>query len=126
MTVLDVAHNPQAASALADTLGAMGFHPATIAVFGIMSDKDIDGVIAAMKSRIDRWLVATLPPPRGATAQDLRQRLLGAGISPTTVETFEGPNTAYDAARRAAVETDRIVVFGSFHTVAAALSGARS
>ncbi len=126
VTVLDVAHNPQAASALADTLGAMGFHPATIAVFAIMSDKDIDGVIAAMKSRIDRWFVATLPPPRGATAQDLRQRLLAAGIGATTVETFEGPDIAYDAARRAAVETDRIVVFGSFHTVAAALSGARS
>ena len=49
VTVLDVAHNPQAARALADTLGAMGFHPATLAVFGIMADKDIDGVIAAMQ-----------------------------------------------------------------------------
>ncbi len=51
VTVLDVAHNPQAAHALADNLGAMGFHPRTIAVFGILSDKDIDAVIARAASR---------------------------------------------------------------------------
>jgi len=68
VTVLDVAHNPQAAHAFADNLGAMGFHPRTIAVFGILADKDIDAVIAALLPRVDRWEVATLPPPRGASA----------------------------------------------------------
>ena len=47
--VLDVAHNPHAARVLADTLGAMSFHPATLAVFGMLADKDIDGVVAAMR-----------------------------------------------------------------------------
>ncbi len=53
--VLDVAHNPHAARALATTLSSMGRFPQTIAVFGILADKDVGGVIAAMKERIDRW-----------------------------------------------------------------------
>jgi dihydrofolate synthase / folylpolyglutamate synthase len=122
VVVLDVAHNPQAVRVLSENLGVMGFHPQTIAVFGIMSDKDIDGVIAALNARIERWLVATLPPPRGATAQHLRQRLEAAGVAPSAVETFDSPDAAYRAARESATEADRIIVFGSFLTVAAALA----
>ena len=66
--VLDVAHNPHAARVLAATLGTMGFFPETFAVFGMLADKDVRGVIAAVATRIDRWFVATLPGPRGATA----------------------------------------------------------
>ena len=65
-TVLDVAHNPHAARALADTLGSMGYTPETLAVCAMLADKDIDGVVAAMRPRVDRWLVAPLPGPRGA------------------------------------------------------------
>jgi len=120
--VLDVAHNAQAASVLADTLGSMGFHAQTIAVFGIMADKDIDAVIAAMRQRIDRWMVATLPPPRGAEATMLRARLISAGIDASAIETYDDPVEAYRAARESSAEADRIVVFGSFQTVAVALS----
>ena len=122
VTVLDVAHNVQAARALADTVAAMGFHPQTLAVFGIMADKDIDAVIAALKPRVDQWLVATLPPPRGATAMLLRQRLEQAGIAPDAIRTFDDAGAAYRAAREIAAEADRIIVFGSFLTVAAALA----
>jgi dihydrofolate synthase / folylpolyglutamate synthase len=120
--VLDVAHNPQAASALAATLGAMGFHPNTVAVLGIMRDKDIDGVIAALRARVDRWHVATLPPPRGATAEVLRARLRAAGIEAAAIREFDDPALALRAAREESAEADRIIVFGSFQTVAAALS----
>jgi dihydrofolate synthase/folylpolyglutamate synthase len=122
VTVLDVAHNVQAARALADTVAAMGLHPQTLAVFGIMADKDVDAVIAALKPRVDRWLVATLPPPRGATAMLLRQRLEQAGIAPDAIRTFDDAGAAYRAAREIAAEADRIIVFGSFLTVAAALA----
>lgn len=122
VTVLDVAHNPQAARALADNLGAMGFHPRTIAVFGIMADKEVDAVIAALAPRIDRWQVATLPPPRGATASALRQRLQAAGVVPDAIREYAAPSVAYAAAREEALEADRIVAFGSFLTVAAALT----
>jgi dihydrofolate synthase / folylpolyglutamate synthase len=122
VTVLDVAHNPQAAAALADSLASMGFHPQTWAVFGIMADKDIGSVIAALLPRVDRWYVASLPPPRGATASDLRQRLETAGVAPAAIRDFNDPASAYRAAREAVAEADRIIVFGSFLTVAAALA----
>ena len=122
--VLDVAHNAQAAAAFADNLGGMGFHPRTLAVFGIMSDKDIGAVIDALKGRVDRWLVATLPAPRGATAALLRERLERAGVRAEAIRIFDDPGEAYSAARGTAAEADRIVVFGSFLTVAAALAQA--
>jgi dihydrofolate synthase / folylpolyglutamate synthase len=121
VTVLDVAHNPQAARAFADNLGAMGFHPRTLAVFGIMADKDIDAVIAALRPRVDHWLVATLPPPRGARASRLADRLAHAGAAPEAIDTFDDVSDAYASARGVATEADRIIVFGSFLTVAAAL-----
>ena len=120
--VLDVAHNPQAAAALADSLASMGFHPRTWAVFGIMADKDIDSVIAALLPRVDRWYIASLPPPRGASALDLRLRLEAAGVAPADIRDFADPASAYRAAREAVAEADRIIVFGSFLTVAAALA----
>ena len=120
--VLDVAHNAQAARILAHTLGGMGFHPETWAVFAIMADKDIDAVIAAMKDRVDRWLTASLPPPRGATSAQLDERLRDAGVAASSIRAFAGPGEAYRFAREAVGEADRIVVFGSFLTVAAALA----
>ncbi|MGH8800589.1 MAG: bifunctional tetrahydrofolate synthase/dihydrofolate synthase, partial [Casimicrobiaceae bacterium] len=99
VTVLDVAHNTQAADALADNLGAMGFHPRTTAVFGILADKDVDGVIAALLPRVDRWLAATLPPPRGMAAPALASRLEAAGVAPDAVVEFATPAAAYRAAR---------------------------
>jgi len=122
LRVFDVAHNPQAAHALADTLGAMGFAAQTIAVFAIMGDKDVDAVIAALRPRVDRWMVATLPPPRGATSAMLRSRLEHAGVDASNVREFADPAKAWLAAVEASTEADRIVVFGSFQTVAAALS----
>ncbi|HVS55461.1 MAG TPA: bifunctional tetrahydrofolate synthase/dihydrofolate synthase [Casimicrobiaceae bacterium] len=122
VTVFDVAHNPQAAAALVDGLASMGFHPRTWAVFGIMADKDIDSVIAALLPRVDRWYIASLPPPRGATALDLRLRLEAAGVAPADIRAFADPASAYRAVREAVAEADRIIVFGSFLTVAAALA----
>ena len=123
--VLDVAHNPHAARALADALGAMGFHPRTIAVFGMLADKDVDGVIAAIAARVDRWHVATLPGPRGATAQALVERLRAAGVAAPAIRGFADVAAAYGAAVEDATEADRIVVFGSFLTVAAAMAARR-
>ena len=120
--VLDVAHNPHAARALGATLGTMGYFPVTIAVFGVLADKDVRGVIDAVKSRIDRWFVATLPGPRGAAADAIRAELLHAGIAPSAIRAFGDIDSAFVAARGEVVEADRIIVFGSFLTVAAALA----
>jgi dihydrofolate synthase/folylpolyglutamate synthase len=118
--VLDVAHNPQAAHALADNLGSMAYHPATWAVFGMLRDKDIRGVIAAMRGRVDHWLPATLPGQRAATAAELAAALLAAGVV-GPLPSFESPAAAFAHARGHAGEDDRIIAFGSFLTVAGVL-----
>jgi len=124
--VLDVAHNPHAAQVLSAALGAMGFHPTTYAVFGMLADKDIRGVIDAVKQRVDRWHVAGLPGPRGANAEAIVSRLLAAGVAPLAIRAFGSIDAAFNAARDEAAEADRITVFGSFLTVAAALAASRS
>jgi len=123
--VLDVAHNPEAARALAASLGAMGFHPATFAVLGMLADKDIEGVVAAMKGRVDRWFVAPLPGPRGASAERLVDALEREGVARAAIRVEADVASAWRAANAAAGEADRIVAFGSFLTVAAAMSAAR-
>jgi dihydrofolate synthase/folylpolyglutamate synthase len=123
--VLDVAHNPQAARSLAANLASMGRFPQTIAVFGILADKDVAGVIAAMKERIGRWHLASLPGPRGANAAAVATLLAAAGVAASAVHTFDDVAAAINAARVEASEADRIIVFGSFLTVAAALAVVR-
>ena len=123
--VLDVAHNPHAARALATTLAAMGRFPQTIAVLGILADKDLGGVIGAMRERVDRWFVATLPGPRGASAARVVATLVDAGVAAETTRAFDDVGAAFAAARAAASDADRIIVFGSFLTVAAVLAAAR-
>ena len=131
--VLDVAHNPHAAGALAQNLGNMGFHPYTFAVFGAMSDKDIDGIISHMKPHIDHWCVTDLPLPRAASAASIAEKLSEAGVQGAgaldaehSILTFASPEEAYANARSRAGENDRIAVFGSFLTVAGVIAARKS
>jgi dihydrofolate synthase/folylpolyglutamate synthase len=118
LLVLDVGHNPQAAAVLAQNLSDLGPSPCTSAVFGMLRDKDIAGVAGLLAQHIDRWFVCTLPPPRGARASELARVLRNAGVAAEAVREFENPAAAYAAASSGAAENDRIVAFGSFHTVA--------
>ena len=115
--VLDVAHNPQAAQALADNMGSMAFHPTTWAVLGMMADKDIVGVVRAVRHRIDRWLPCTLPGARAASGEELAALLANEGIA-GPLPVFASPAAALAHARENAGEDDRILAFGSFLTVA--------
>jgi dihydrofolate synthase/folylpolyglutamate synthase len=111
--ILDVAHNAQAAKILAQNLAASGFAPETFAVCGMLADKDIGAVVRELGPRITRWYLASLPGPRGARAVDIANHLGGA-----PAELFGSPAQAFAAAKSAAGEGDKIVVFGSFLTVA--------
>ena len=91
----------------------------------MLADKDVGGVIAAVKGQVDRWTVAPLPGPRGATAQALADALERAGVPAASVRTAPDVATAWRAAVAEAGEADRIVAFGSFLTVAAALAAER-
>lgn len=123
--VLDVAHNPQAAGVLADNLGNMGFFPETWAVFGMLGDKDAAAVAALMAGRVDHWLLADLPGPRGLGAEALEPAVRAAG-SKGDIRCFASPAEAFAAAQKEAAEGDRIVVFGSFLTVADVLAAIKA
>jgi dihydrofolate synthase/folylpolyglutamate synthase len=115
--VLDVAHNPEAAAVLAESLATMGRYPRTLAVFGMLRDKDIVEVCRALAGRVDRWYAATLDNPRGATAEALAAAIVQSGAG-GEVRCFASPGAALAAAQEDAAEGDRIVAFGSFYTVA--------
>jgi dihydrofolate synthase/folylpolyglutamate synthase len=83
----------------------------------MLGDKDIAGVVSALRHRVDRWLPATLEGPRAATADNLAAILTEAGV-PGPLPTFTTPAAAFAYARDQAGEDDRIVAFGSFLTVA--------
>jgi dihydrofolate synthase/folylpolyglutamate synthase len=121
--VLDVAHNPQAARSLATGLGDMPYAPRTFGVFAILADKDAEGVIAAMRDRIDGWYVSAAQAERAASAAQIAGELAKQGLG-DRARTFATVPAALEAARRDAGPDDRIVVFGSFYTVAEALRSA--
>ncbi len=128
-TILDVAHNPHAAAVLAQNLDSMGFFPVTHAVFGMLRDKDIAGVVARLGDRVDHWHVGSTPGGRGAAAAAIAELLLAAGVAEGAGKSITEHKTisdAYFAAREAASADDRIVAFGSFLTVAETLRAIRA
>ena len=119
--VVDVGHNPQAARELAAWLRTEPAAGRTVAVFAALGDKDLAGVVAAVANQVDGWWLAGLPDAgaRGLDVDAFATRLAataaGAGARHASVR------EALAAARAATHAGDRILVFGSFHTAAAAL-----
>jgi dihydrofolate synthase / folylpolyglutamate synthase len=122
-TVLDVAHNPAAAKALATNLDRMGSYRTTYAVFAMLKDKDIVSVGRELLGRVNIWLAADIHAPRGASADEVARALASAGVreAETAILTFSDPAAAYVYACERAGGNDRICIFGSFHTVAEVL-----
>lgn len=118
--ILDVAHNPEAARALAANLRAQPATGATHGVFAALADKDAASIVLSLRDSVDAWYVAGLAGERGQSGQALAGQLGAAGDVPVRV--FADPLTAYGEASRRAKGGDRIVVFGSFHTVAEILT----
>ncbi len=114
--ILDVAHNPHAASALARTLANLPPSPKTYAVCAMLKDKDMAGVIAAMKAQVDVWLIGGINAPRGASADELG--LVAENAQVANSRRFNSVTDALHHAYNQAGENDRIVAFGSFYTVA--------
>jgi dihydrofolate synthase/folylpolyglutamate synthase len=117
--LLDVAHNPAAAATLARNLGARPCSGRTIAVCGMFADKDVTGVIAAVRAQIDLWVVAGVEGTRALGPDVLANKLVAAGA--VVAHTAPDVASACATAMALAQEGDRIVVFGSFHTVGPAL-----
>jgi dihydrofolate synthase/folylpolyglutamate synthase len=118
--ILDVAHNPHAARTLAKNLADLPPCPHTYAVFGMLKDKDMLAVVETLNSHVDTWLLAGIDAPRGAGAEELAAVLTSTGVK-GQVKTFADTADALAHACNVAGENDRIAVFGSFYTVAAAM-----
>ena len=114
--IMDVAHNPHAAQALAKNLVQEPCDGRTLAVFSMLADKDIGGVIDAMKSQVDQWYIAEIPNVRAARMDELT-KLIEARSPSTRVASFEDLSLAFRQACLEASENDRIIIFGSFFTV---------
>lgn len=123
--VLDVGHNPHAARVLRAGLDQMGFFPTTHAVFGMMADKDIAGVVACLADRIDIWHVAAPALPRAATAESVGE-IIGQCAAGTQVKCYPTVAQAWRGACKSASENDRILAFGSFYTVAEVMAARES
>lgn len=116
MEIFDVSHNPASVSFLANRLKKIPCHGKTHAVFSMLADKDIVESINAIKGTIDTWYVAPLSAKRAAAYERLSNAFYQADIRAVTL--FSDIVEAYEVAKLKSELGDRIVVFGSFHTVA--------
>jgi dihydrofolate synthase/folylpolyglutamate synthase len=117
--ILDVAHNPDAAAVLAQNLRASRGAGRTFAVCGILADKDAAGIAAALRDCIDAWWCTSTDGARGQPGAALAHTVRAVVAAP--VDVAERLADACAAAAARAGRGDRIVVFGSFHTVGPAL-----
>ena len=117
--ILDVAHNPAADRVLARNLRDSPSQGRTLAVFGILADKDPAGVAAELRGCVDAWWCVSTDGDRGRSGAALAQTIAGQGAKNVAVADTLSAGCA--AALAAAKPSDRIVVFGSFHTVGPAL-----
>jgi dihydrofolate synthase/folylpolyglutamate synthase len=117
--ILDVAHNPDAARVLAGNLKAHPVSGKTFAVCGILADKDAIGIVSMLAPYVHAWWCASVDGARGRSGENLAAVVRKEVADPVTA--VDSVASACAAAFQAAGPLDRIVVFGSFHTVGPAL-----
>ena len=117
--ILDVAHNADAAQTLARNLRDTPSAGRTLAVFGLLKDKDARAIVNALQACVDAWLLVDLAGERGLTGRELAQRAFAENRA--GVDAVGSLSAALEQARAAARPGDRVAVFGSFHVVGPAL-----
>lgn len=117
--LLDVAHNPAAAQALANWLQKNPVAGKTFAIFSILGDKDIAGVVQAMQPCADTWFLFPLASRRAVDMQALHTALGQAGVEQTRRQDYPECRAAWEAVASCVGRQDRVVAFGSFLVVSA-------
>ena len=120
--IYDVAHNRDSAAALAGILVSRAIEGETRVVFGVMADKDIGAIVARLSAQVDRWYLAAPAVVRAAEPGVVEKVCIDKGISRRAISKYGSVQEALEQARKGATEVDRIVVCGSFYTVAEAMS----
>jgi dihydrofolate synthase/folylpolyglutamate synthase len=118
--ILDVTHNQQGAENLATILAESKTAGKTYAVLAMLKDKDCEAVATALQDHIDNWFLAGLGGDRGMSSESLAEQLKHV-IATDKLATYPEVADAYEAAMAAAEQGDRVLIFGSFHTVEAAM-----
>lgn len=119
--IFDVAHNLDSAKVLGTNLQELEPASRTYAVFAVLEDKDVDGIIDSMNRQIDEWYISELDSGRSLSCKDLQKSIEKLGPD-CIVKPYPSVSDAWFAARNNADPTSRIVVFGSFLMVAEVLS----
>ncbi|MCE5364806.1 bifunctional tetrahydrofolate synthase/dihydrofolate synthase [Pseudomonas anguilliseptica] len=116
--LLDVGHNPHAADYLAQRLASRALPGKRLAVFGLLADKDLSGVVGPLLSEVDNWAVAPLPTSRSREVAELQAHLQHCGAQ---VVAYASVQAALEAQCEQAADGDEVLLFGSFYCVAEAL-----
>jgi dihydrofolate synthase/folylpolyglutamate synthase len=125
LIILDVSHNPDSTALLAENLRQQSVTGKTHALVAMLKDKDISESLSNVFSCIDHWTFTGLNVSRGEKPELLKAALKEINPS-SSCQIITDINTAWEHVYRKAGENDRIVVFGSFHTVGAIINGLSS
>jgi dihydrofolate synthase/folylpolyglutamate synthase len=117
--VLDVAHNPAAAEALAQTISVVAQDGVKVTIIGMLDDKDVAGVVRPLAALTEHWIAVTAESPRAIHAKALARQVADASAKPC--ETADSMRQAIARASELAKPAEHVLVTGSFYTVGAAL-----
>jgi len=117
--IYDVAHNPDSVRQLAQMLAETGHDGRTIALLGMLADKDVAAALAHIHLQINDWHLAPVDSPRSEKPEKLKKIIISQGKAPVSVHASVAD--AWTAIEKATEAGDRIVVFGSFYTVSEAM-----
>lgn len=116
---IDVAHNPQAARALADWLAQRPSVGKTWVIFSLLIDKNLAEVVEVLRGQVDEWHVFAVDSPRATPLATLVSGIQQQGIS--AVIAHDAIQTAWNYVQARLAAQDRVVIFGSFLVVSGAL-----
>jgi dihydrofolate synthase/folylpolyglutamate synthase len=118
--LLDVAHNAAAAQALASLLAEQEQRGQTVAIIGVLDDKDVAGIVTPLVAHVDHWIAVTADSPRAIESSELARQV--ANLSNKACLAAESLGQALEQAQLLASTDDQILVTGSFYLVGPVLS----
>lgn len=117
--ILDVAHNPGAAAALANTVAGLAENGGVVTILGMLDDKDVPGVVEPLNELTEHWITVTADSPRALGANEVARQVANATDRPCWIA--ESMHAAIERAMLLAGTDGPILITGSFYTVGTAL-----
>ena len=114
--IIDVAHNEDSANKLFDNLNKED-KKKTYAVIGLLNDKDAYSLIKPLAPIIEKWFIGTIDSERGMNSSEIKAKVLSI-VDDEKIDCFDNMNSAFEAAHNALYLKDRLIIYGSFYTVA--------